>query len=102
MSVMIPGSGSVHEPGLRGVAPGSGVIMCPPVSVCHQVSTIGQRPPPTTVWYHIHASGLIASPTLPGQRSIVGSYLFGKLPPVLMGVPTAVGAVYHNVTLRAW
>jgi hypothetical protein len=23
------------------VAPGSGVIMCPPVSVCHQVSTIG-------------------------------------------------------------
>ena len=30
------------------MAPGSGVIMMPPVSVCHQVSTIGQRPSPTT------------------------------------------------------
>jgi hypothetical protein len=34
---------------LVGVAPGSGVIMMPPVSVCHQVSTIGQRPPPITL-----------------------------------------------------
>jgi hypothetical protein len=49
MSVMIPGSGKVHEPGFNGVAPGSGVIMWPPVSVCHQVSTIGQRVPPTTL-----------------------------------------------------
>ena len=32
--------------GLGGIAPGSGVIMMPPVSVCHQVSTIGQRSPP--------------------------------------------------------
>ena len=40
---MMPGNGSVHEPGTSGVAPGSGVIMWPPVSVCHQVSTIGQR-----------------------------------------------------------
>ena len=47
MAAMMPGSGSVHEPGTSGVAPGSGVIMWPPVSVCHQVSTIGQRPPPT-------------------------------------------------------
>lgn len=43
----MPGSGSVHEPGLVGVAPGSGVIMWPPVSVCHQVSTMGQRSRPT-------------------------------------------------------
>ena len=26
----------------------SGAIMMPPVSVCHQVSTMGQRPSPTT------------------------------------------------------
>ena len=41
-----PGSGRVQLPGLVAVAPGSGLIMMPPVSVCHQVSTIGQRPPP--------------------------------------------------------
>ena len=35
------------KPGLVVVAPGSGVIRCPPVSVCHHVSTIGQRPSPT-------------------------------------------------------
>jgi hypothetical protein len=28
--------------------PGSGEIMIAPVSVCHQVSTIGQRSPPMT------------------------------------------------------
>ena len=44
----MPGSGRVAEPGLVGVAPGSGVIMIAPVSVCHQVSTIGQRSPPMT------------------------------------------------------
>ena len=49
MSAMMPGSGNVHEPGFNGVAPGSGVIMWQPVSVCHHVSTIGQRDPPT-VW----------------------------------------------------
>src|SRR5687768_17620540 len=63
MSAKMPGRGSVAEPGLVGVAPGSGEIMWPPVSVCHQVSTIGQRPPPTVSWYQIHASGLIGSPT---------------------------------------
>jgi len=30
-------------------APGSGEMSAPPVSVCHQVSTIGQRPSPTTL-----------------------------------------------------
>src|SRR5256885_5559599 len=42
-----PKNGLVAEPGLSGVAPGSGVIRMPPVSVCHQVSTIGQRFSPT-------------------------------------------------------
>jgi len=36
-------NGRVAEPGLSLVAPGNGVIRMPPVSVCHQVSTIGQR-----------------------------------------------------------
>ena len=41
-----PGSGWVQLPGLVAVTPGSGEIMIPPVSVCHQVSTIGHRSPP--------------------------------------------------------
>ena len=44
-----PKKGSVALPGLVGVAPGRGVIMSEPVSVCHHVSTIGQRPPPMTL-----------------------------------------------------
>src|SRR5205814_6407443 len=84
MSANIPGSGSVAEPGLVGVAPGSGEIMWPPVSVCDHVSTIGQRPPPTVSWDHMHASGLIGSPTVPRMRSDDGLYFFGKLPPALI------------------
>src|SRR5437870_13413397 len=89
----IPGKGSVADPGLVGIAPGSGVIMWPPVSVCHQVSTIGQRPPPTVSWYHIHASGLIGSPTVPRMRSDESVYSFGRSPPALMSEPSAGGAV---------
>ena len=48
ISGMTPKNGRVAEPGFSRVAPGSGVIRMPPVSVCHQVSTIGQRPSPTT------------------------------------------------------
>ncbi len=43
-----PKNGSVAEPGFWSIAPGSGEISTPPVSVCHQVSTIGQRSSPTT------------------------------------------------------
>ena len=43
ISGTMPGSGRVAEPGTVGVAPGRGAIMIAPVSVCHQVSTIGQR-----------------------------------------------------------
>src|SRR5215475_7295740 len=42
----MPGNGLVAEPGLRVVTPGSGVMRMCPVSVCHQVSTKGQRLPP--------------------------------------------------------
>src|SRR5918912_1044458 len=83
-SALMPGSGLVALPGLVGVAPGSGEIMMAPVSVCHQVSTIGQRPPPMVSWYHIHASGLIGSPTVPRMRNDERSYFFGRSPPALM------------------
>src|SRR5512147_291796 len=93
MSAKIPGSGSVAEPGLVGMAPGSGVIRIDPVSVCHHVSTIGQRSLPTVRWYHIHASGLIGSPTVPRMRTLDRSYFFGRSPPALMSERIAVGAV---------
>src|SRR6478672_9215316 len=64
-----PKNGSVALPGFVAVAPGRGEIIIAPVSVCHHVSTIGQRPPPIVLWYHIHASGLIGSPTVPSRRS---------------------------------
>ncbi len=89
----MPGNGRVHEPGFVGIAPGSGVIMMPPVSVCHQVSTIGQRSPPMTRWYHIHASGLIGSPTVPRRRRLERSCFSGHSSPHLMKARIAVGAV---------
>ena len=64
-----PGKGLVADPGFVVVSPGSGVIRIIPVSVCHQVSTTGVLPPPTCSRYHIHASGLIGSPTDPSSRS---------------------------------
>ncbi len=67
--------------------------MMPPVSVCHQVSTIGQRPPPITSWYHIHASGLIGSPTVPSRRRLERSCFSGHSSPHFMNVRIAVGAV---------
>ena len=81
------------EPGLVVVTPGSGVIMWPPVSVCHQVSTMGQRSPPMLAWYHIHASGLIGSPTVPSTRSDDRSWRAGSCSPHFMNVRMAVGAV---------
>jgi acetyl-CoA synthetase len=45
----IPGIGKVADPGLVVVTPGSGLIRMLPVSVCHQVSTFGARPPPMCV-----------------------------------------------------
>ena len=40
--------GNVAQPGLIGVAPGSGEITCPPVSVCQYVSTIAHLLLPTS------------------------------------------------------
>src|SRR5258708_24653448 len=72
-----PKNGFVAHPGVVGVTPGKGVIMMLPVSVCHQVSTMGHRPPPIVCWYQIHASGLIGSPTVPSRRSEERSLFFG-------------------------
>ena len=93
-SGLTPKKGRVAEPGLRSVAPGSGVIMMPPVSVCHQVSTIGQRlPSPTTLKYHSQASGLIGSPTEPSTRSDLREVFFTWLSPAPISARSAVGAV---------
>ena len=89
----MPGNGIVADPGLSGVTPGSGVIMIMPVSVCHHVSTIGQRPPPMNVWYQIHASGLMGSPTDPSSRRLDMLRRFGQSVPHFMNARIAVGAV---------
>src|SRR6188508_119287 len=89
----IPGSGLVQLPGLVGIAPGKGDIMIPPVSVCHHVSTMGQRSRPIFLWYHIQASGLIPSPTVPSSRKLERSCLSTHASPHLMNARIAVGAV---------
>ena len=49
IAAMMPGSGMVQEPGFKACTPGSGVIRWLLVSVCHHVSTIGQRWSPTVL-----------------------------------------------------
>src|SRR4029077_11212453 len=102
MSGTTPGNGLVQLPGLVVVTPGSGLIMIAPVSVCHQVSTIGQRSPPMAWRYHIHASGLIGSPTEPSRRRELRSNFAGTWSPHFMNVRIAVGAVYRIVTPYCW
>src|SRR5256712_14017104 len=96
-SAVTPGNGNVADPGLRVVRPGSGVIRIIPVSVCHHVSTIGQRPPPIVLWYHRHASGLIGSPTVPRRRRLERACFLGHSSPHRMKARIAVGAVYKIV-----
>ena len=67
--------------------------MIAPVSVCHHVSTIGQRPPPMRSWYHIHASGLIGSPTDPSSRRLDRSCFETWSSPAFTNARIAVGAV---------
>src|SRR5574341_274416 len=92
-SAAMPGNALVADPGLVGVAPGSGVMRIEPVSVCHQVSTIGQRLLPMTWWYHIQASGLMGSPTVPSSRRLLSSWRLGHSSPILSRARIAVGAV---------
>src|ERR1051326_2905575 len=100
MSAMMPGKGRVAEPGLVATRPGKGVIIIAPVSVCHQVSTMGQCSCPMTVLYQIQASGLMGSPTVPNSRSEERSCLLGYSSPQRMKVRMEVGAVYMMVTDR--
>ena len=92
-AALMPGSGLPAAPGLAAITPGSVVIMMPPVSVCHQVSTIGQRSPPITLWYQSQAFGLIGSPTEPSSRSLERSWRSGYSMPHFMQARMAVGAV---------
>jgi len=88
-----PKNGSVADPGFIGVQPGRLVIMWPPVSVCHHVSTIGISERPMFFQYHSHASGLIGSPTVPRTRRLERSYFAGQSSPDFMSARIAVGAV---------
>src|SRR5690606_36127766 len=90
------------EPGFVALTPGSGAIRRAPVSVCPQVSTTGQRSPPMCFRYHIHASGLIGSPTEPIRRNEDRSNLAGMSSPHLAKVRMAVGAVYRMVIRYFW
>src|SRR5207247_3193368 len=76
---------------------GCGLIMMLPVSVCHHVTTTGQRPPPMTFQYQTHASGLIGSPTEPSSRRLERSHRLGYSSPHFMNVRIAVGAVEQIV-----
>ena len=80
-------------PGLVAVTPGSGEMRMPPVSVCHHVSTMGQRFCPMWVRYQIQASGLIGSPTDPSRRRLERSCEAGSSSPHFMKVRMVVGAV---------
>ena len=67
--------------------------MMAPVSVCHQVSTIGQLSEPITFRYQIHASGFIGSPTEPRSLKDFKLNLFGCSSPHFIQVLIRVGAV---------
>jgi hypothetical protein len=89
----IPGSGVIADPGLAAATPGSGEIIAAPVSVCHQVSTIGALSAPMTLRYQRQASGLIGSPTVPSSRRLDRSWASGISRPHFMKVRIIVGAV---------
>ncbi len=93
----MPKNGVIGNPGLGVELSGDGLgdIMIPPVSeggggedkraatsrgdllpVCHHVSTTVQRPSPTTLLYHRHASSFRGSPTVRGNN-YRGSPLWG-------------------------
>src|SRR5471032_3326498 len=92
-ATVYPGIGDVALPGVVAVTPGSGEIAIEPVSVCHQVSTMGHRFPPMCSRYHIHASGLIGSPTEPSNRRRERLCFAGHWSPHFMKARMAVGAV---------
>jgi hypothetical protein len=73
------------------------LIIMPPVSVCHHVSTMGQFSFPIVLKYHIQTSGLIGSPTVPNRRSEDRSNELGIVFPNFIYILRAVGVVYRIV-----
>ncbi len=64
-----------------------------PVSVCHQVSTMGHLPSPTTSWYQLQAWGLMGSPTVPSSLRLDLSWALTHSSPHCMSERMSVGAV---------
>ncbi len=94
ISAAMPGNGRVAEPGLSVVTPGSGVIMIAPVSVCHHVSTIGQRSSPMMLVIphpRFRIDRLADRSEQPQRRQIVLAP--ATRVPQLMNARIAVGAV---------
>ena len=79
--------------GLVGVANAIGVIMMPPVSVCHHVSTMGAFRFPTLSSYQCQASSLMGSPTVPNTFNEDRSCFSTNSTPSLANALMAVGAV---------
>src|SRR3954447_22881598 len=62
-----------------------------PVSVCHHVSMTGVRSPPMCSRYHIHASGLIGSPTVPSSRRDERSWCRADCSPLFISASGGAG-----------
>ena len=60
----MPSAMGPQLPGFIGFSAGSSLPRKPPVSVCHQVSTMTASPLPTSEWYQRQTSGSIGSPTV--------------------------------------
>ena len=79
--------------GLPSVTLAKDVIIIPPVSVCHHVSTIGHLPLPTLLLYQSQASSFIGSPTVPNTFKEPKSYLLTNSTGCFAKALIAVGAV---------
>ena len=64
MTGWMPGRAGPVLPGFIGCSAGKVEHRKPPVSVCHQVSTMTASPLPTTWWYQCQTSGSMGSPTV--------------------------------------
>src|SRR5436309_10842932 len=94
-----PGNGRVAKVGLAGVIPAKFEIKMLPVSVCHQVSTMGHFFFPTCSSYQCQASSLIGSPTVPRILRDERFFPSNGCSPNPMSERMAVGAVYKIFTL---
>ena len=89
----MPIIGLVANVGLSSITPAIDEIIIPPVSVCHQVSTIGHFLFPILSLYQFQASSLIGSPTVPKTFNELKLYFLTKDVGCLAKALIAVGAV---------